>query len=513
MKFKFSHVICCLGLIIFIDPAFCEVFKNKTPISAIDWLTEIHTPTSNKPQKKQGSPKEFSITTPKVTLKTYQENRSSIKLDQIYDNNIEAARLEALYQEISFDLPPSILKLFYKTLTVPSSKYPRNNDYDKVLFLRIQKLFNFGAIPQIRTLLKNIDLDNKFLFKIWLDTEILSYSDVEVCTKVLGKNLSMFDYRVKIYCLDKSGHKKAAILTLKAVEALNLIPLKDEINLHNYLYSLGNRKYQTSNVITPIDPLDYRIYKDLDNSFAKKDLSYPYYFSELSNNTNNLQTIEYMEDLVRSGVMSYDKLHALYSTIRIDHNQERDHASYRRAKLSQKITHLKEKKSSKNLSNDFIKLFKALEEIKIDKFARKYYSLDLLKLVTDNPRSKTALNLLISSCDISTLKKLKNISRLHPVYQNIIFDIPLKKTYRSSSVNVILNALRANDTSDKFQQLTDKNNQAEAILIAIEMLDSKNIGEVTNIEMSIKYFNSIGLHDIAREVALYTLANDIIEWK
>jgi hypothetical protein len=45
------------------------------------------------------------------------------------------------------------------------------------------------------------------------------------------------------------------------------------------------------------------------------------------------------------------------------------------------------------------------------------------------------------------------------------------------------------------------------------MLDSKNIGEVTNIEMSIKYFNSIGLHDIAREVALYTLANDIIEWK
>ena len=111
-------------------------------------------------------------------------------------------------------------------------------------------------------------------------------------------------------------------------------------------------------------------------------------------------------------------------------------------------------------------MFEALKEINIDNLARKYYSLDLLNLVNDYPQSRKALKLLISSCDMSSLKKIKNISRLHPIYQNIIFDIPLKKTYQSIPVNIILNAIRANTLPNKPQSIIDKNNQAEAMLIA-----------------------------------------------
>jgi hypothetical protein len=114
---------------------------------------------------------------------------------------------------------------------------------------------------------------------------------------------------------------------------------------------------------------------------------------------------------------------------------------------------------------------------------------------------------------MSSLKKIKNISRLHPIYQNIIFDIPLKKTYQSIPVNIILNAIRANTPPNKPQSIINKNNQAEAMLIAIKMLNNRNIVEIENVEMSIKYFNSVRFYDIAREVALYTFANDIIEWK
>ena len=51
------------------------------------------------------------------------------------------------------------------------------------------------------------------------------------------------------------------------------------------------------------------------------------------------------------------------------------------------------------------------------------------------------------------------------------------------------------------------------MLIAIKMLNNRNIVEIENVEISIKYFNSVRFYDIAREVALYTFANDIIEWK
>lgn len=513
MKIKFSLFICYLGLLISVETASCEVLKNKDPISAIDWLTEIHTSPRDKPQKKQDYPKEFSISAPKVALAKHKENRPPINLDQIYDGNIDVDSLRDLYKEVSFDLPPSILELFYKTLIVRSTKYLKNDQYDQVLFLRLQKLFEFGAIPQIMTLLDNIDLNNKFLFKIWLDTQILSYSDTEACTKILGKNLSIFDYKTRIYCLEQSGNKKAAILTLKAVESLNLLPLIDEINLHKFLYSLGDKRYQISSGLAPVDPINYRIHKDIGNSFLKQDLSLPYYFPEISNNTNNLQKIEYVEDLVKSGAMSYDQLHALYSSINLDSEQGKGRESYKRAALTQKLEYYKKNKYSKNLSNNFKELFEALKEINIDNIARKYYSFDLLNLVNDYPQSRKALKLLISSCDMSSLKKIKNISRLHPIYQNIIFDIPLKKTYQSIPVNIILNAIRAKTPPNKPQSIIDKNNQAEAMLIAIKMLNNRNIVEIENVEMSIKYFNSVRFYDIAREVALYTFANDIIEWK
>ena len=237
------------------------------------------------------------------------------------------------------------------------------------------------------------------------------------------------------------------------------------------------------------------------------------YFPEISNNTNNLQKVEYVEDLVKSGAMSYDQLHALYSSINLDSEQGQGSESYKRAALTQKLEYYKKNKYSKNLSNNFKELFEALKEINIDNLARKYYSLDLLNLVNDYPQSRKALKLLISSCDMSSLKKIKNISRLHPIYQNIIFDIPLKKTYQSIPVNIILNAIRANTPPNKPQSIIDKNNQAEAMLIAIKMLNNRNIVEIENVEMSIKYFNSVRFYDIAREVALYTFANDIIEWK
>ena len=57
MKIKFSLLICYFGLLISVETASCKVLKNKDPISAIDWLTEIHTSPRDKPQKKQDYPK------------------------------------------------------------------------------------------------------------------------------------------------------------------------------------------------------------------------------------------------------------------------------------------------------------------------------------------------------------------------------------------------------------------------------------------------------------------------
>ena len=54
-------------------------------------------------------------------------------------------------------------------------------------------------------------------------------------------------------------------------------------------------------------------------------------------------------------------------------------------------------------------------------------------------------------------------------------------------LNIILNAIRAKTPPNKPQSIIDKNNQAEAMLIAIKMLNNRNIVEIDNVEMSINF--------------------------
>ena len=507
MKVKVTSLISWIALLISVQVYYCNTSNAESPLSAIDWLSDIYTnidkpnPLSAFPNKE---PNEFSIATPKVDTKSSIERTIKLDIGNIYKGTLSSRKYNELLLKVNNELPPPLLAFLYTILSVKSRSPEKSVNYDDILLIRLNKLLEFGAIPQAQNLLEELDINNKKPYNKWFNIHLLSSSQKEACDIVLKNKASTAHYRDRIFCLIQSGNTKVATLTLSGAAALDILSLEEEIILYNFLYS-NNAYLQTDKqIIQSITPMNYRVSKLIGASVDHLELSSAYHHSELMSNISGNKKLLYTENLVRNGVLPYRSLNSIYSDVTPD----LDGSALKRANLSKELDDSLSKEPTLRSLRKFVEFFDNLADVGLENFALRYYSMDLLKIVNQYPNSRKALTLLIRSADLKALRKIRNKEKLNPIYRSIIFKSPINIRATSLSEKLIIDSLQKENIPEELEIIMRDRSSGEAILTAIIMLQEAGTAEITNVIKGITFFNALGFTDLASEVLIYKIANN-----
>jgi hypothetical protein len=164
-----------------------------------------------------------------------------------------------------------------------------------------------------------------------------------------------------------------------------------------------------------------------------------------------------------------------------------------------------------NTTTEFTKLFRELQKVGLESAAIRHYSNDLLNLVNSEKNSNKVLKFLLKSADLNTLRKLKNIKKLTPIYRALIFDTPLKRKPNSKIAHALLNASQQKLVPIVFEELVAEGKYGDAILSSILLLSGENLKDPKNLEEGIGLLNFMGLNELARETSIYLLANKVVK--
>ena len=506
MKAKVIPLLSWLALTILVQVISCNATNAESPLSAIDWLSELYK-NIDKIQSPSvlinKEPNEFSIISPKVNAKKI----TKLNMDRIYEGDVHLARYKELLEMISNELPPPLITFFHQILSAKSERFGKSKHYNDLILIRLNKLLELGATVRAQNLLETLDLSKKESYDIWFDIHLLSLSEETACDKILKKNTSISKYKDRIFCLIQSGDTKIATLTLSGAATLGLLSLEEEIILYNLLYFKGKPIRKGKKIVQSVSPINYRVSKIIGANIEHLDLPSAYHYSELRSNISENKKLLYTENLVRNGVLPYESLRALYSAA----NLNTDDRSSKRASLSKALEiSLAGVPTIKSLRK-FITFLDSLADVGLEKFALRHYSMDLLKIVNKFPNSRKALGLLLRSADLKVLKNISNTKKLNSIYQNIIFNTPVDYKTINSSEKIIIDALQNKNIPREFDLIMTNRSTGEAVLTAIHMLQGKKASEITDVEKGIKFLSALGFNDLAREVLIYKLVTNEVD--
>ena len=249
---------------------FSETKLKEQPLSAIDWLTDIYLGDEVVPNLINPSidvDSAFSTTQPinpsTSTKATSRAKKKPLDLSKIFLKKSSFENLNMMISQIDNDIPLPLLSFFYKILSIKDIETFEDENSHQLLNAQVEKLLNFGAVDKAKFILDTERGNNNYFFDRWFNVNLLSYTEQEPCKSLTLEHYQLSKYKEKIFCLTTLKNIKRAKLSLTALEALEIIPLRDEILLYNLLHPNINLLSNFEDLESNITPLDYRIYKKI----------------------------------------------------------------------------------------------------------------------------------------------------------------------------------------------------------------------------------------------------------
>ena len=493
---------------------FSETENKEQPLSAIDWLTDLYLRIEEEPNLLNPSievnsafstaqPTNLNATTGSISV----AKKKPLDLSKIFIKKSSFENLSKMISQIDNDIPPPLLSLFYKILSTHYTEAFEEDSDHQLLKAQIDKLLNFGAVNKAKFILDHEKINSNYFFDRWFSINLITYTEQELCKSSISKQYHLSKYKEKIFCLAILKNIKTAKLTLTGLEALEVISLRDEVLLYNLLHPDMDLLSNYENLESNITPLDYRIYKHIGKKLSLKKLPKMYHYSTLLGEPIWEVKISATEGLVKTGAVKFEKLISAYLEVPAEATGELS----KRARLTINLEKNLKLQPTANTTTEFTKLFRELQKVGLESAAIRHYSNDLLNLVNSEKNSNKVLKFLLKSADLNTLRKLKNIKKLTPIYRALIFDTPLKRKPNSKIAHALLNASQQKLVPIVFEELVAEGKYGDAILSSILLLSGENLKDPKNLEEGIGLLNFMGLNELARETSIYLLANKVVK--
>lgn len=184
----------------------------------------------------------------------------------------------------------------------------------RLLIARVDKLLDLGALDQARALIDAADAKtDPQLFRRGFDVDLLTGTEDQGCKTMLASPGLAPTLTARIFCLARSGDWNAAALTLRTAQALGDVGLDEEALLSRFLDPDLYEGEPPLTVPERVTPLDWRVFEAIGEALPTNTLPLAFAHAELRPAAGWKAQIEAAERLARAGALPANLLLGLYT--------------------------------------------------------------------------------------------------------------------------------------------------------------------------------------------------------
>ena len=484
--------------------------QARVPLSAIDWLSDSLSTPIAPPRAPSSAP-----------LSPQSRHGGDVTVSPLSGTSADAvgilpaaglpaglwgkSRTEDLIFWLSAERPellPAMRDLLY-TLLLAELEPPSDAGPDaRLLLARIDRLLVLGALPQAGELLESAGQDSPSLFRRAFDIALLLRREDAACARLRARPALSPTFPARIFCLARGGDWNAAALSLEVGSALGHIPVAERELLARFLDPL---LFENAPRLPPperMSPLKFRLLEAIGEPLPTAGLPVAFAWADLDHTSGWKNQIEAAERLVRNGALDPNRLLGLYT-------ERRPAASggiWERVSRIQALEGALARSDARSVGEALAPAWEAMRAAELEIAFAQLFAHRLARLELPGAAARLAFEIGLLSDrykavaaarspegERAALLRALALGRPGPVQAAEPLAAALQDGFRAEGIPLRLRAL------------AEGGRLGEAILRAIELMNSGAQGELDELSDAIAFFRAVGLEDTARRAALQIL--------
>ncbi|AWB48572.1 hypothetical protein HYN69_08680 [Gemmobacter aquarius] len=497
-----------LALFLFAAPAWAE-----DPLSAIDWLSQsVSQPAAPAKTGPVEPPVSEGVTNGDVSVSVIGgPSQDAIGLLRPEVTGLPAnlwglgttdGIASAIARERTTTLP-ALRGLLMSVLLAEATPPADSKPGAKLLLARIDKLLDLGALDQARALLDASGARSPDLFRRSFDVALLTGEEDRGCRIMVSSPGLAPTFPARIFCLARSGDWNAAALTLRTAQALGYVTPEEDALLSRFL---DPDLYEGDPALTPperVTPLAWRMFEAVGEPLPTATLPIAFAHAELRPQAGWKSQIEAAERLARAGAIAPNALLGLYT--------ERAPAAsggvWDRVAAFQRFESALNGLERLDIEKTLPDLWSRLAEVELESPFAELYGEPLNALVLDGDARRIAFEAGLLSPAFETVIKDHTPATpremfLTGIAKGDVAAIPAPDSLSRAIKPAFTGAALPDTLPADLQALLDDNRTGEAILSAIDRIESGVQGNLVAVTEGLTLLRVVGQEKIARRTAL-----------
>lgn len=490
--------------------AFGQVVPTSAPLSAIDWLSQsivmpVNASTANQPARAGEAPVTKTGALPQAVSMSVlgQPSLDGVGILPSATSGFPralwgmAASDQILPQlaAANVDGIPALQGLLI-TLLLAESDAPFAGD--RLLIERIDKLLEMGALDQAYALIEAAGITaNADLFRRAFDVSLLTGQEDRACTALKSAPGIVPAPPARIFCAARTGAWSMASLTLQTETSLGgLSPLESDL-LARFLDPESTSAPMPAPP-RPLTPLIWRIYDALGQTIPTANLPLAFSYAELGPRAGWKSQIEAAERLARAGVLAPNLLLGVYT----DRVPAASGGVWDRVDAFQRFDAAMGKNDAALIGQTLPRAYQMMKSVELEVPFAALYGESLAKVGLSDEAGDIAYELGLLSAKAEVLSDTTEMNQRRQFLAGLAQGDVAGLTPPDSMGRAIAPAFTGVDLPDDLAALVSAKQVGQAILAAIDRINTGVLGEERAVTEGLALLRALGLESVARATAL-----------
>ncbi len=494
----------------------------QEPMSAIEWLDDVESLAALESGTSRESTNEPPITEgaglPEVEVRP---------LDQIGDGPIglmptavtglpadlwlgsDPARVGSLLEDVVFEDLPAMQSLLYSLLLTETTPPAREGDRPGLLFARIDKLVEMGAVEPALALIEHAGpATHPGIFHRYFDLSLLAGTEGEACARMADRPDLAPSAAARVYCLARMGDWQAAMVTYTTLSALGEFSPRAETLLTLFLEPELIEDMPPLAPSAEITPLVFRLEEAIGQPLPTATLPRAYAIADLRDVSGWKAELEAVERLARTGALSENRLIGVYTA----RQPAASGGIWDRVAAVQAFDAAMSAASAREVARTLPDAWRAMRDARLEVPFARLYGAALIDIdLPEGAAQRAALEVALLSPAYETAATTMPATGSEATFLAALAggDVGDVKVPPSTDAHAVAEAFSAPPVaSDEARRLIAEDRLGEAILSAMQLYGHAAQGEAKDATRALATFRALGLEDTARRAALQMLILD-----
>ncbi len=489
---------------------------QEQPLSAIDWLAA---------RPSASGSASYGIFEPPVTDTGLGPEISVTPLDQqilpvgLVPNSVTGLPIDVfansdpdiitrLIREVPVNNSPAMQTLLYSLLLAETANFSTAQDAEQLLFARVDRLIDQGAVDPAQALIELADPDtSQDRFQRWFDASLLTGTEMRACRRLEQFPGLANTYDARIFCAARLGDWDAATIILDNAAILGELGDDQALLLDVFLHPELNEDFVPPALPRSPTPLTFRLFEAVGEPIPTRSLPRAFASADLRDIAGWKAQLEAAERLSRSGALSSNSLLGLYSA----RSPAASGGIWDRVRAVQRFDTALASQNVAAVEKTLPVAWAAMQDAQLEVAFAELFAPALSALDLQDPAAQAlAFRIMLLSSEYqSAADHMPDQSEHSRFLVGLTKGNPDPALAMSPQEHAVAMAFAPTPTlSARRQALLNDGKTGEALLSAIRQFDRGLQGNALDIAEALGTLRAVGMNDIARRAALQTLLLD-----